>query len=161
MIVAKWRADTDSHLPLPPSEYVTDIITYNTIPAYKTADYLHQKYVVEGLSLRQIAAENFTSTDVIRGLLVRFELPIRPAHATGVRNASARFGTKRRQGKLVENLAEVRVINAIKEMQTQGMTLRQIATFLSQVGVPTKQRGKSWHPEMVRRALKTNQTREY
>jgi hypothetical protein len=132
---------------------VSDIITYNTIPAYKTADYLHQKYVVEGLSLRQIAAENFTSTHVIKSLLVKFEIPVRAPHDTGLRNASARFGTKRRQGKLVENLAEVRVINAIKEMQSQGMTLRQIATFLSQVGVPTKQRGKAWHPEMVRRVL--------
>jgi hypothetical protein len=52
--------------------------------------------------------------------------------------------------KALEKYCEVRVINAIKEMQSQGMTLRQIATILSQVGVPTKQRGQAWYPEMVR-----------
>lgn len=31
---------------------------------------------------------------------------------------------------------------------------RQIAKFLTKIGVPTKRRGVSWHPEMVKRLLK-------
>ena len=33
------------------------------------------------------------------------------------------------------------------------MSLRQIANFLSKIGVPTKRRGLRWHPEMVKRIL--------
>jgi len=38
-------------------------------------------------------------------------------------------------------------------MRQSGMTLRQIARFLSEIGVPTKNRGKKWHPEMVNRII--------
>ncbi|MBT4792006.1 MAG: hypothetical protein HON90_10575, partial [Halobacteriovoraceae bacterium] len=33
------------------------------------------------------------------------------------------------------------------------LSLRAIARCLDEMKVPTKQRGKKWHPEMVRRIL--------
>ena len=38
-------------------------------------------------------------------------------------------------------------------MRESGMSLRQIADFLSAIGVPTKKRGKKWHPQMIKRIL--------
>lgn len=107
----------------------------------------------EGLSLAQIATENFTSKSVIRSHLDKFGIPIRSPHNTGLRNASACFGLKRRRGKLVDNITERRIVNAVVDLKAQGLSLRQIAKFLTKVGVPTKQRGKQWHPEMVKRIL--------
>ena len=51
-------------------------------------------------------------------------------------------------------MAEARVVKAITDMRSQGMSLRQIAAVLSQIGVPTKCRGRGWHPQMVARILK-------
>jgi integrase len=51
------------------------------------------------------------------------------------------------------NIAFRRVIQTVTELNNQGMSLRQIAKFLTQTGVPTRGRGKSWHPEMVNRIL--------
>jgi hypothetical protein len=45
------------------------------------------------------------------------------------------------------------VIEAIQNMRQNGISLRQIAKFLTNIGVPTKKRGVSWHPEMVKRIL--------
>ncbi|MBI3294034.1 MAG: recombinase family protein [Deltaproteobacteria bacterium] len=45
------------------------------------------------------------------------------------------------------------MIDAVMDMKAQGLSLRQIASFLDKVGVPTKRRGKAWHPEMVNRIL--------
>lgn len=38
-------------------------------------------------------------------------------------------------------------------MRSQGMSLRSIAKTLNELKVPTKNKGKKWHPEMVRRVL--------
>jgi hypothetical protein len=47
----------------------------------------------------------------------------------------------------------MRVIEAARDMRQNGMSLRQIAKFLTKIGVPTKRRGVGWHPEMVKRLL--------
>jgi len=57
------------------------------------------------------------------------------------------------QGKVVNHLAEKRVIEAVQEMRQNGLSFRQIAKFLAKIGVPTKRRGSAWHPEMVKRLV--------
>lgn len=48
---------------------------------------------------------------------------------------------------------EQRVIDAIRQMKDEGLSLRAIARCLDGMKVPTKNRGKKWHPEMVKRIL--------
>ncbi|MDZ4661054.1 MAG: recombinase family protein [Pseudomonadota bacterium] len=50
-------------------------------------------------------------------------------------------------------MGEQRVVKAIRELREKGMSLRQVAQYMSSTGVPTKRRGQQWHPEMVRRVL--------
>ena len=49
---------------------------------------------------------------------------------------------------------------AVLEMRRQKLSLRQIALFLTKIGAPTKQRGVSWHPQMVKRLLAALENQE-
>ncbi len=115
--------------------------------------FLHQKYVVEGLSIAQISARIFSSKEAVRANQIRFGIPIREAHKPHGRPSQPKYGTKMRHGKVVDHHAERRVIEAVREMQRNGISLRQIAKFLTKIGVPTKRRGVAWHPEMVKRII--------
>jgi hypothetical protein len=45
-------------------------------------------------------------------------------------------------------------MDLVKELRGDGLSFRQIARALSKLRVPTKCKGRRWHPEMVRRVLK-------
>jgi hypothetical protein len=51
-------------------------------------------------------------------------------------------------------------VNSIKQMKAEGLSLRAIARCLDLMKVPTKMRGKKWHPEMVKRILDDDQKRK-
>lgn len=105
------------------------------------------------LSLAQIAGQVFSSKEAIRKQLERFGIPLREPHKPHGRPAQMRYGKQIRQGKVFPHYGEERVIEAIKEMRKQNMSLRQIASVLSKTKVPTKGCGKRWHPQMVKRIL--------
>lgn len=69
------------------------------------------------------------------------------------RQSQPKYGERRVNGAVVEYKQEQKVISAVKQMQELGLSLRQIAQYLSTMGVPTKCDGKKWHPEMVKRIL--------
>lgn len=129
------------------------ISTIQHIPLYKSKSFLTQKYVVEGLSIAQIAALCFASKEAVRSSLIRFNIPLREPHKPHGRQAQPRYGQKIVRDQVVSHKAEQRAVAAILEMSAQGLSLRQIAKVLNQMKVPTKCRGKSWHPEMVKRIL--------
>jgi hypothetical protein len=108
---------------------------------------------VEGLSIAQISSQIFSSKEAVRENLHRLGIPLREPHRPHGRPARAAYGEKKREGKLVSHLAEKRIVAAILDLKKQGLSLRQISGFLSKMKVPTKRRGKSWHPEMVKRIL--------
>jgi hypothetical protein len=127
---------------------------------YKDKEFLHQKYVVEKLSLAQIASQISSSKMVIGKYLRYFEIPLRAANQPHGRPSQPKFGSRIQHGSVTTHLGERRVINAIQELRGQGLTLRQIARFLSQAGVPTKCRGKRWHPQMIKRVLDSEAEKE-
>lgn len=135
------------------SPQIPDIIKLIERPLYRNKSFVHQKYVVEGLSLAQIASKLFVSKEAVRKALKDFNIPIREAHKPHGRQSQPRYGEKKQLGKTVPHMAEKRVIGAIIEMREDGLTLRQVAAYLDKIGVPTKNRGKKWHPEMVKRIL--------
>jgi hypothetical protein len=151
-----WRANGPSCEPFSSNDYLTDFVGFSSKPLYKDRCFLHQKYVVEGLSIAQISSQIFSSKEAVRQNLIRFGIPIREAHKPHGHSAQMKFGKQMRQGKVIPHLAEKRVIEAVVEMRRSNMSLRQIAKFLSKVGVPTKRRGVAWHPEMVKRLLSSS-----
>jgi hypothetical protein len=137
--------------PQPKTVIISDI---KHIPLFRNKFFLHQKYVVEGLSIAQIAEEIFSSKEAVRKGLQKTGIEVREAHQPHGRQSQPKFGAKRFGGKVTEHKTEQKVIDAIEEMRRNKMGLRQIARCLSQMGVPTKCKGVKWHPEMVRRIIR-------
>ncbi len=69
------------------------------------------------------------------------------------RPAQLKFGQRVIKDLLIDHKSEQRVVDSIRQMKDEGLSLRAIARCLDQMKVPTKMRGKKWHPEMVKRIL--------
>jgi Recombinase len=151
----RWRASRLIHESSPQILEAREFINFLARPLYKDKIFLTQKYIKEGLSITQIASQIFSSRDAVRRGLIEAEIHLRTPHRPHGHPSQAKFGEKVRKGKAVEHMAEQRVVKAIMDMRRDGMTLRQIAAYLTQIGVPTKCRGKGWHPEMVSRILQS------
>lgn len=91
---------------------------------------------------------------------MRFEIPLREPHQSHGRPSQPKFGGRIQNGNVVTHMAEKRVIEAVLDMKKQNLSLRQIARFLTKVGVPTKRRGVAWHPEMVKRLVASFENKE-
>lgn len=89
----------------------------------------------------------------MRNGLIRFGIDPRAAHKPHGRPSQPRFGQRMVHGAAATNQTEQRVIKAILELKAQGMGFRQIARTMTQLKIPTKCRGKAWHPQMVARIL--------
>lgn len=122
-------------------------------PLFKNKFFLTQKYVVEGLSARQIALEIFSSKMAVLDALKRFGIPIRQPHQHHGHPSQPRYGQKYQKNKLKEHKTEQRVIRVVRELCEKGLSLRQIAGVLNEMKIVTKGKGKRWHQEMVRRIL--------
>jgi len=114
---------------------------------------LHQKYIVEGLSTRQIAELFFSCKNTVKRYLEKYGIPIREESKHHGRNSVIKFGERRLHGKVIQNRTEQRTINAILKMSERGMTGYEIAEFLNTMKVLTKQKGKRWHYQTVRKIL--------
>jgi hypothetical protein len=124
-----------------------------TLPATLSERVLHQKYVVERRSMRQIAAEFSSSKTAIRNGLLRFKIPLRGRWRNPHRVHNLPFGKKCIRGRVVAHEGEQKIISSILEMKNQGFSNVAIARALSAMKTPTKKRGKRWHYEMVRQIL--------
>lgn len=141
-----------SHVSIPQLELLVNR-EFRYIPFFKDKSFLTQKYVQEGLSIAQIAEEIRSSKDAVRKGLARFGIPIREPRRHHGNPSQARYGRQVRKGREVDHQVEQRTVDAIKELHAQKLSLRQIAKILTQMKIPTKCRGKSWHPQMVKRIL--------
>ena len=149
-----WRGNSQKPEPFFSTLQVVIIEEFLLQPMYRDPILLHQKYVVEGLSIAQIAKQFFFSRDAIRRGLIDAGLTVREPHKPHGRPSQPKYGQKIRSGKASPHLTEQQMIATIRELREQGLTLRKIAKILSDMAVPTKKRGKAWHPEMVSRVLK-------
>lgn len=112
---------------------------------------------MEGLSARQIASEIFSSKSAVTAALARYQIPPREPHKPHGHPSQPKYGAKVRKGKVIEHTAEKRVVETVKMLKAEGMSLRRIAAILDHMKIPTKCRGKGWHPEMVKRVLAPSQ----
>jgi predicted DNA-binding protein YlxM (UPF0122 family) len=132
---------------------VSDFVEFMHTPLYRNQEFLHQKYVVEGLSLAQISEMISSSKEAVRAGLKRCNIQTRKSSEPHGRLSQDRFGQKSLKGKVTIDRSEQRVINAILSLHSEGLSLRQIAKTLSSLKFPTKCNGQNWHPQMVKRIL--------
>ncbi len=148
-----WRTHETINRCLSSTPYIIDVVGKLSKPLYKDKEFLHQKYVIEGWSLAQISRSICSSRQAVRNGLKRFGIRARLPHRHHGRPAQPKFGQKVRKDIYEAHHAEQRVIASVLELKASGMGLRQIARALTQLQIPTKCRGKAWHPEMIRRIL--------
>jgi len=136
-----------------PAPQVVDTIDFLFEALWKDKDFLHQKYVLEGRSIAQIATQILSSREAVRMGLIECGIKRKAQGHAGLRPAQVPYGYRFLDGVLVPHLGEQRVVSTVKKMADDGLSYRKICEFLTNVGVPTKNRAQSWHPEMIRRIL--------
>lgn len=135
---------------------ILDLLEFPHTPLFRQNNVLQQKYVVEGLSIAQIAKEFLSSKEAVRKGLFNAGVALREQHKPHGRQSQPRYGQHKIKGKVIEYKLEQKIVMAIKQMHAQGLSLREIAKNLSAMGVPTKCNGIKWHPEMVKRIIMAN-----
>lgn len=124
------------------------------IPLYKNRSFLHQKYVVERLSILQISKLIFSSRSTVATHLREFGIEIRrvdEAHA--LNPGQLALGEKKVKNRILAHKRELEVLTKIKDLKDQGLTYREMASVLNTMGIPTKNR-KKWHPATIIKLLK-------
>lgn len=139
----------------PPSQkaYLSEMIDFIHTELWRSRSFLEEKYVKKGYSVAQIAAQNLSSKESVRQALIEFGIPLRKKGKPGLRPAQVPYGFRRENGLLISHLGEQRVIQSVKKMAREGLSYRKICEFLTSIGVPTKNKGKGWQPEMIRRLI--------
>ena len=128
------------------SRIKTGSVTFNKVV-------LHQKYVVERLSIRQIAAKFASSKTAIRNALIASDIPLRERWKNPHRLHNLPFGKKLWRGRVIDYKREQEVINSILKMHGDRFSNTAIAHALTAMKSPTKKRRSKWHPEMVRQIV--------
>jgi hypothetical protein len=136
-----------------PTPQAIDTIDFIFEALWKDKDFLHQKYVLEGLSIAQIAGQILSSREAVRMGLIEHGIKRTPQGKPRQKPAQLPYGYRLSDGVMVPHLGEQRVVSSIRKMSDDSLSYRKICEFLTSVGVPTKNRGQSWHPEMIRRIL--------
>ena len=90
----------------------------------------------------------------MRNGLIKAGIEIREKSQHHGNPAQPKYGQRKVKKNLVDHKNEQRTIETITQMKEEGLSLRAIARCLNQMKIPTKKRGRSWHPEQVRRAIK-------
>ena len=132
---------------------VCDCIDFLYELLWKDKDFLHQKYVIEGRSIAQIAAEILSSRAAVREGLIEFKIKRRAQGKPGLNPAQVPYGYRMLNGLMTPHLGEQRVLKSVQKMAESGLSYRKICEFLTSIGVPTKNKGRCWQPEMVRRLI--------
>ena len=149
----KWREDSSPARYYSSKPQLVDFIIVQEDQNWKNKGFLQQKYVSEGLSLRQIAAEVSSSKQTVCKNLKLFGIPLRNKSHHHGNPSQERFGQRIVKNSLIDHQHEQRVIESVRRMKDEGLGLRAIARCLDELKIPTKNRGKKWHPEMVKRVL--------
>jgi hypothetical protein len=110
-------------------------------------------YEEKGLSLRQISAKKVHSRSTISKFLKGSGMTLR-APGQGHGNPSQlKFGYRKVEGRVVPHRGELRIIEAIRDFRSEGLTMRQIAERMTALRIPSKNGKLKWHPMMVKRVI--------
>ena len=131
--------------------YVTVITEFKSGKKQLSPEFLHRQYIEKGLSTRQIAAQEVSSKEAVRAALHKNNIPVREQGQHHGHPSQLKYGIKRKGPSINIHQTEQRTIDAVRQMRGEGLGFRAIARCLDQMKVPTKNRGKKWHPEMVKR----------
>lgn len=143
----KWLSPAHRKRTRFPLASISNITQLAPIKSLKNEDFLRQKYLEEGLSLQEIAAETVSSWKTVRRHLLYMKIPLRTIDQ--MKLEPERFGKQRVEGELVENSYEQATIEKIKKLRAGGLSIRNIVKILNDENVPTRKVGARWHIKTV------------
>ena len=103
--------------------------------------------------MREIAEEFSYSKTHVRDLLLKYNIPLRK-RSERYSSRCLTYGKRRVSCKVVDHKGELRTIDTIKQMYSEGLSVSAIARFFNTMKVPTKQQGKGWHHHTIAQILK-------
>ncbi len=116
---------------------------------FKDKTFLHQKYVVEGLSCEEIATQIFSARTTVLKYLNIHGIPVREVGTNQKRVRGLAYGQKVKERSLAEHKREQEAILKMRELRDKGFSYWKIADVLNAMKVPTKTRKGKWHARSV------------
>jgi predicted transcriptional regulator len=139
---------------------VVDTIEFLTKPPFKDKAFLHQKYVVEKLTSDEIAKLCFSSRPTISKYLKLHRITVRQAEERQALNkGQLALGEKRYKGSVQKNWAEIKIVEQILDLRSQGYSYRQVAAWLDAKGIKTKNERGSWQATTIMKIAKRAQSK--
>jgi hypothetical protein len=136
----------------PPAQIVIVSIILSD-PPFKDKSFLHQKYVVEGLTCGEIAAQIFSARTTVLKYLKLHGIPVREIGTNQKRKRGLGYGQKV-QGRQVENhQREQENIKKMRELRDKGYSYWKIAEVFNTLKIPTKTRKGCWHAKTIHQIL--------
>ena len=136
----------------PPPE-VFKIIQISQPDLYKDQDFLHQKYVIERLSTKEISALIFSSRTAVSKYLKLYGIPIRPHDVTNKSRSQLRYGEAWKKRAVVTHQRELENIEKMRKLRDQGFSFWKIADVFNSLGIQTKTSRGKWHARSIQKVL--------
>ena len=135
--------------------YLIDFIPFRTQGLILSKEFLHQKYVVERLSIAQIARLKSSSTSTVHKYLKRHSIPLRKGAACQLptKGYGLAYGMQVRKRRLIILKREQEIIAKMKELKAKGFNYNQIAEALNIMGILTKTGKSKWCAKKVQQII--------
>lgn len=105
-------------LPPPKPTVVTSI---TVVPVFRQEFFLRQKYVIEGLSARQIASQIFSARSTVLKYLKHYKIPLRTEdEALKFNKGQLAYGERLLNGRIRYHKRELKLISELNKLRNQG-----------------------------------------
>ncbi len=120
---------------------------------FKNKIFLQQKYVVEGLSCGEIAAQIFSARTTVLKYLKLHGIPVREVGSNQKRKRGLGYGEKVECRQVVDHVREQENRTKMQELRDKGYSYWKIAEVFNTLKIPTKTRRGRWHAKTVQQIL--------
>ena len=153
----KWGPKSTANRTLVPHPKVSKNITFIYSEPFQNKEFLYQKYVVEELSISEIATQISSAESTVHKYLMKFDIPRREPGKTIRKKRNLAFGKQVVKRKEIDHKKEQVLILKMNALRSQGFSYWKIADILNALKVPTKTRKGRWHARSVKKILDDNQ----
>jgi hypothetical protein len=150
--MAQVGIDNPGIFPQPKPRVISSI---SVTPRYKQESFLRQKYEVEGLSIRQIAAQIFSARSVVSRSIREFGTPLRePSEQLRFDKGQMAYGERHTKVGVIRHLGQEEVVGLMIQLSSKDYSYRKIADELNRSEIPTKTGNAPWKATTVMKICK-------
>ena len=129
------------------------ISSVRQLPLYRSECYLRQKYEAERRSIKEIAAEIFSSRSAVAAHLKAYGILIRPADVENKTRSQLRYGEAWRNRQVVAHRRELENVEKMRQLRGRGFSYWKIADVFNSMKVPTKTGRGRWHARAIQKII--------